>query len=275
MKHDPLLSSVPLQCYRRPRRTDSRAGFTLIELLVVIAIIAILAAMLVPVLNTAKTKAKVKMAQVDMAKLVGAIRGYESAYNRFPVSSNAMRVASSVTPGEDYTFGVDFLTANAPGFVAPPIYSTYTANNSEVMAILLDIETYPTNGLPTVNKGHVKNPQKTQFFNATMASDSISPGVGKDLVFRDPWGSPYILTVDLNYDEKARDAFYRYPGVSRQSGPSGFNGLINSVDAGGAGAHFEATTTVTVWSFGPDKKADARVPANQGVNKDNILSWKN
>jgi hypothetical protein len=29
-----------------------------------------------------------------------------------------------------------------------------------------------------------------------------------------------------------------------------------------------------VWSAGPDKKTDITVSANQGANKDNVLSWQ-
>jgi hypothetical protein len=124
-----------------------------------------------------------------------------------------------------------------------------------------------------VNKGHVKNPQKTKFLDAPMVGDAISPGIGTDGVFRDPWGSPYVISLDLNANGKCRDAFYALRAVSQQTGPSGFNGLLNSLDANGAGDNFEVNGTVMVWSLGPDKSASTSQPANAGANRDNVLSW--
>src|SRR5262249_31703526 len=152
----------------------------------------------------AKTKTKIKMAQVEMSNIQRAIHEYEAQNNRFPVSNEAMQAANSANRNEDFTYGADFLAANA----GLPLTSGYVTNNSEVMAILLDLETYP-DSRHTVNFGHVKNPQKTSYLNVKRVSDKASPGVGQDLVYRDPWGNPYIITFDLNYDQKARDAFYR------------------------------------------------------------------
>lgn len=63
--------------------------FTLIELLVVIGIIAILSAILLPVLAGSAKKADMSKARSEISTLVNAIKQYESVYGVLPVPDGA------------------------------------------------------------------------------------------------------------------------------------------------------------------------------------------
>src|SRR5260221_10261042 len=105
-------------------------AFTLIELLVVIAIIAILAAMLLPALSSAKKAVKVKLAKVEIAQFVSAIRQYDSTYNSMPCGSQAIACSgANIALGcGDFTYG----TTRADGTIlnaAYPAIVTYGSPN--------------------------------------------------------------------------------------------------------------------------------------------------
>jgi len=257
------------------------SGFTLIELLVVIAIIAILAALLLPAVSRARIKAQVAQAKLDVGNIVTAIHKYEADYNRMPVPREYLQAA--VASSEDFTFGT-FSAGGSPILNAAgapiDVFSVNSANvqtnNSVLMAILMDYESF--NNIATRNSGHVLNTQRTKYLNAKMTSDTNSAGVGPDGVYRDPWKRPYIITIDANSDDKARDAFYRFIPVSadptdpKPPPKRGLNGLIPVVLPNGTTV-YEINSPAAAWSAGPDGRIDPVGPANLGVNKDNVTSW--
>jgi hypothetical protein len=211
-------------------------------------------------------------ARVEMSAIVQAIEAYNNAYGHMPVSPTVQRGTNS----GDFTFGSIIGAPTSPMPLGTMVGGKVVAN-AEVIAILMDLTNYPGNpGRPTINANHCLNPQQTIFLNPRMVSDNISPGVGPDLVYRDPWGMPYFITLDLNGDERCKDAFYSKRVISQinGSGASGYNGLSNSVDAGGNGNHFQYQGRVMVWSAGSDRKINVNLPANQGENRDNVVSWQ-
>ena len=71
--------SVP----RTPRR-DANAGFTLVEILVVIVIIGILAAVAIPAVNIAVTRAKTAAMKLEVTGVDSAVSQYQEKYGDYP-----------------------------------------------------------------------------------------------------------------------------------------------------------------------------------------------
>jgi prepilin-type N-terminal cleavage/methylation domain-containing protein len=275
----PRVSPLPLaplshRCYPLPLRQSplfgSRGtrGFTLIELLVVIGIIAILAGILLPVIAGVKDKAKAATARSEMAQVITAINAYESEYSRPPASPTAESVGGDVTYGTVSPDPGSAVLKDRDGMPLPRIQTPgFNGDNRIIMCVIMN----NTNAAPGIavrgnpNLFGARNPRKLSSFNPRESRGAGVPGLDIDPdsdgygVFRDPWGNPYIITIDMNDDNRCKDAYYS---------PS---------------PQFEISGPVAVWSLGKDGLVEFDPPTSNnppnppkqaGRNKDNVLSWK-
>jgi prepilin-type N-terminal cleavage/methylation domain-containing protein len=225
-------------------------GFTLVEMLVVITIIAILASITVPFVSRAMTKSKVATARTDMINLKGAIQSYHNDYSRFPMA----RGADPNPKGGDLTFSLPIGEKQADG--SP--YDAYIQSkpliqkappNSELMSIVLALDS-------GANKNHGRNPKKNIYLTPNTTKDLGAPGLGPDGIFRDPFGNPYVITVDYNGDNQVADRFYRETGVSHGASIGLVKNTSNKTEQ-----EYVLRGTVMIWSFGPDRQMHSKAHA--------------
>ena len=162
---------------------SSRVAFTLIELLVVISIIAVLAGLLFPAMGGVRDRANRLSASNDEQIIVGAVKNYYTEYGRYPLP------VSTATSPADVIFG-------------PQGVGNYT--NERLFNVL--------RGLPTTDDGTISgteyklNARQIVFVETRLAKDTTAPknGISANANTRgqwmDPWGQPYVVFVDADYN---------------------------------------------------------------------------
>ena len=196
------------------QRPRIHRAFTLIELLVVMAIIAILIGLLFPAFRAVQNQAKQTQAKNDLTQIVNAVNAFYTDYGKYPPAADDV--------------------------VIP--------DNSTLFTVLRAVEPTPTNNprkIVFISPPYVKND------TAGNRRSGVSPTTGQ---YYDPWGTPYQVAIDTNYDNQMTNPY--------------------SLDAGPT----TLAIGVIAWSFGSDQQSQS-VPGpapdkNTGVNGDDVISWQ-
>ncbi len=202
------------------RIREPTSAFTLIELLVVIAIIAILMGLLFPAYRAVQNQARQTQAKNDLTQIVAAVNAFYTEYGKYPLVTGDTTISGTTTPSSADLFYT--LRAVASGF---------NANNAV-------------------------NPRQIVFINPPYVKDPANPrsGIGTTTgagQYYDPWGKPYRIGINGNYD----------------------NQLANPYTAG-AGP-LSLTIGVIAWSAGSDGKAPPDTGATTTfTDSDDVISWQ-
>ena len=202
---------------RRYRR-QGKTAFTLIELLVVIVIIAVLMGLAFPVFQSIQNQAKKTQAKNDVTQIVTAVNAYYTEYGKYPL-----------TPGtpEDMSYGDG--TSNGPLF-------------NEIRNITA-----------------TQNPRGIIFLSPPDARDQTNARSGiktSDGQYYDPWGNPYRVRVDTNYDNFVVNPYSSNAGMSKDA-----SGVL-AVQAG-----------VIAWSVGKNQTGGTG-DKNSADSNDDVISWQ-
>jgi prepilin-type N-terminal cleavage/methylation domain-containing protein len=222
----------------RPFRTG---GFTLIELLIVIAIIAILVGLLFPAFKGVQDQAKRTQAKNDLTQIVTAVNAFYTEYGKYPIA----------TSGADVVYGPGGAANNAlfnelqgcPTTGNPP--PTCSANS-----------TLNTRQIVFISPPAVKNPTNPRSGIATQAAtiNCFPVAIGE---FVDPWGTPYNVEIDGDYDNQITTNPY---GNNNGAGPQ------------------PLTIGVIAWSLGLDGVLGTKTTGCTGnniyTNSDDVISWQ-
>jgi len=207
-------------------KEDRKAAFTLAELLLVIVIVVILAGLIFPVFQGVLERAKKLQAKNDLTQIVTAVNAFYTEYGKYPLATADTIYGTGGTSNADL-----FYSLRAVAFGANALVNGVPAVNTRQIVF--------------ISPPDVKNPANPSLGIGT------TTGAGQ---YYDPWGTPYLVEIDGNYD----------------------NQIANPYTAN-AGATPNLQIGVIAWSLGKDKAgatAAASGDKKTGTYNDDVISWQ-
>ncbi len=208
---------------RTHRRGGESAAFTLIELFVVMAVVGILLGLAFPAFNSVQNSARKTQAKNDLVQIVTAVNAFYTEYGKYPTAAIS-----------DATAKVGGGTSNLSG------------------ALFNDLR-----GLTTT----LGNTRQVVFISPPEAKDQTNPrnGIATAATNRqlyDPWGKPYFISMDWNYDNQIPNPYTADTGAGSDTIRQG----------------------VIAWSLGNDKQSQTASGTigskSAGTNTDDVISWQ-
>jgi type II secretory pathway pseudopilin PulG len=212
-----------------PLLRERVSAFTLIEILVVITIIIILAGMLFPAYRGVQNQAKKTQAKNDLTQIVTAINAFYTEYGKYPTSATTDATA---------TFGPASATANNALF-----------NELRGTGPVLN-----TRQIVFISPPNVKDPSSPRAGIAsnstTINGISVAPNE-----FVDPWGTPYNVEIDADYNNQIETN--PYP------------------DTDGSAGGTPLRQGVIAWSYGADQTKGTKATGSLNFkDSDDVISWQ-
>ena len=245
--------NMHLSTLRHRAKTATPAAFTLIELLVVITIIAVLAGLLLPVVNSVQNTAKKTSAKSTEMQIVAAVNAYQTDYSQYPVPSGTTT---------DYT------------------YDATTNHNGDLFDILRALNnvqgaTTPLNARRVVyfESKNVKNPLLPRdgfiLTGTPKAANGTSLNVGD---FVDPYGNLYCIRMDGNYTNAIINPY------SDDSTTASDDASASGSSTSTADQQNQLRTGVVAYSLGLDgligNKGDKGSAPYTPTPGDDVVSWQ-
>jgi prepilin-type N-terminal cleavage/methylation domain-containing protein len=201
------------------RHSDERA-FTLIELLVVMTLIAILLGIGYPAFTSVMNQARKTQAKNEEQQIVAAVNAFYTDYGKYPlVTADTILTGTSTPSNGDLFFTLRAVSGGA-------------------------------------NAANAVNTRAIVFIQPPVSKDQTNPRSGiktSNSIWYDPWGAPYNVSIDGNYD----------------------NRLANPYGASGGAGTDPLSLGIMVWSFGADLTLGTKSPASSNYQgSDDVISWQ-